>query len=176
MRAFSLCSLLTLTACPLFGSGGSGGDPCVDDANVCGNGGALEIDADCELDGPLDLELGEGEGEFRALAPGEQPELVFGPQGGAHMVLGIGVDNPSPDHLAFEVRVMLSAEFDGEPETAAERTVVYEGNLVQFDAGRAEMLDLVVIPAFWPDEGRRWVSVAVTDACGRTGHIDHAID
>ena len=92
------------------------------------------------------------------------------------MVLGVGIDNPEPEHLSFELDVVLSAERDGEAETVGERTVVYAGSVVEHDAGRAELLDLVVIPDVWPDEGRRWISIAVTDACGRVGHLDHAID
>lgn len=171
MRFTCLGLLVLLTACPCTGC-----DPCSDDANLCANGGALEIDASCELVDNLDLDLGEGDGMFRTLAPGEAPEMVMGLQGGVHMVLGVGVDNPSADHLAFEVAVMLSAEVDGEVEPLGERTVVYDGALVEYDAGRAELLNLVVIPDFWPDEGRRWISLTVTDACGRMGNIDHAID
>lgn len=166
--------LVLLTACPFGGNGG--GDPCADDANACSDGGALEIDPSCELTGTLDLELGEGDGMFRSLAPGEEPELIMGLQGGVHMVLGVGIDNPSPEHLAFEVQAMLSAEIEGEIQSLAERTVVYDGVLVDYDAGRAELLDLVVIPDFWPEDGRRWISVTVTDACGRVGTLDHAID
>lgn len=169
----SCFSLLLLTGCSLFG-GGSGGGPCNDDANACGNGGVLEIDATCELDDMLQLQLGEGEGEFTMLAPGAAPELVSGLQGGEHMVLGVGIDNPSPDHLAFQVDVSLGAE--GESEFLGERTVVYDGNLVQFDAGRVELINLVVIPEFWPTSGRRWISITVTDACGRVGTLDHAVE
>ena len=168
--------LFFLSACPIFGGGGVGADPCTDDANACGNGGVLDFDPECGVDDALLLELGHGEGEFRSFAPGEEPELVFGAQGGVHMVLGVGIDNPEPDHLSFELDVVLSAEQDGEAETVGERTVVYAGSVVEHDAGRAELLDLVVIPDVWPDEGRRWISIAVTDACGRVGHLDHAID
>lgn len=168
--------VLFLTACPLFGGGGGGGDPCRDDANGCGNGGALEIDPDCTLDDVLQLELGGGDGLFRALAPGAEPELVSGLQGGLHMVLGVGVDNPSPEHLAFEVQVSLAAEDGDETRPLGERVVLYDGDVVSFEAGRAELLDLVVIPDEWPEEGRRWISVSVVDACGRAGQLDHAID
>lgn len=171
----SCLGLLLLTACPLFG-GRSGDDPCNDDANACGNGGVLELDATCELDDVLRLQLGEGEGEFTMLAPGAEPELVSGLQGGVHMVLGVGIDNPSPDHLAFEVAVTLTIDAEGESEFLGERTVVYDGNLVQFEAGRAELINLVVIPEYWPTSGRRWISMTVTDACGRVGTLDHAVD
>lgn len=175
MRVSCLSALLLLTACPLFG-GPSGDDPCNDDANACGAGGVLEFDASCELEDVLQLELGEGEGTFTTLAPGAEPELTSGLQGGVHMVLGIGVDNPSQDHLAFEVQVELSVDEDGEREPLGDRSVVYDGNLVQFEAGRAELINLVVIPDVWPDTGRRWISVTVTDACGRVGTVDHAVD
>ena len=171
----SCLSLLLLTACPLFG-GRSGDDPCNDDANACGNGGVHEVDGACELDDVLQVQLGEGNGEFTMLAPGAEPELVSGLQGGAHMVLGVGIDNPSPDHLAFEVEVMLSVDVDGESQSLGERTVVYDGSLVEFGAGRAELINLVVIPDDWPASGRRWISVAVTDGCGRVGTVDHAVD
>ncbi|MCR9162616.1 MAG: hypothetical protein ACE37F_03400 [Nannocystaceae bacterium] len=171
----SCLSILLLTACPLLG-GQSGGDPCIDDANACGNGGVLEVDPTCERDDALHLELGEGDGDFSMLVPGAEPELVSGPQGGEHMVLGIGIDNPSPEHLSFEVAVTLSVDDEGESEPLAERTVVYDGDLVQFDAGRAELLNLVIVPDHWPSDGRRWISVEVTDGCGRTGTVDHAVD
>lgn len=164
--------LLLLTAC----AGGGGGDPCRDDANACSNGGALEIDADCSLDDVLQLELGGGDGLFQALAPGTEPELVSGLQGGLHMILGVGVDNPSSEYLGFEVEVSLAAEEGDATRTLGERAVVYGGNLVSLEAGRAELLNLVVIPDEWPEEGRRWISVSVLDACGRAGQLDHAID
>lgn len=164
--------LLFLTACP----GGGGAGPCSDDANACANGGVLEIDADCTLDDVLRLELGGGDGLFQTLAPGAEPALVSGLQGGQHMVLGVGVDNPSPDHLAFEVEISLAAQDVGETRPVGERAVVYDGNLVSFEAGRAELLNLVVIPDEWPEEGRRWISLSVVDACGRAGQLDHAID
>lgn len=162
--------LLLLTACP------GGSNPCRDDANQCGNGGALEIDADCALDDVLQLELGGGEGLFEALAPGAEPEIVSGAQGGQHMVLGVAVDNPSPEHLAFEVEVSLTAEDADGSRSIGERSVVYDGSLVSFEAGRAELLNLVVIPDEWPSDGRRWISVGVVDACGRSGQLDHAVD
>ena len=92
------------------------------------------------------------------------------------MVLGVGVDNPSPDHLEFEVEVSLVAQDGDETRTIGERTVLYNESLVSFEAGRAELLDLVVIPDDWPAEGRRWISASVMDACGRVGQVDHAID
>ena len=104
------------------------------------------------------------------------PLLELGLQGGEHMVLGLVIDNPEPDHLAYEVTVTLSAEVDGEVEAFDERTVVYDEALVSYDAGRAELLNLVVILDEWPRDGRRWISVEVTDACGRSGVVDHAID
>lgn len=175
VRVAGLTMLLSLAACPLFGGGGGAG-PCSDDANGCGNGGALMVDSDCALDDVLELELGGGEGLFQSLAPGEAPDLLSGAQGGQHMVLGVGVDNPSPDHLAFEVMVSLAAGDGDETRSLGERAVVYEGSLVSFEAGRVELLDLVVIPQEWPEEGRRWISVSVMDACGRAGQLDHAID
>ncbi len=176
MRVVCLSVLPFLVACPLFGGGGQGGDPCTDDAHGCGQGGALEIDEDCELIDSLDVQLGNGDGTFGVLAPGEEPELVHGLQGGFHMVLGVAVDNPSSDHLAFEVQVQLSAELDGELQDVGERAVVYEGSSLDVLGGRVEMLDLVVVPDVWPETGRRWITVHVTDACGRTGDYDHPLD
>lgn len=170
MRAWLLPLPLVLAACP------TGGGPCSDDANQCRDGGTLEIDAACELSDALVVELGEGEGVFRPLAPGESPSLTTGIQGGQHMILGVGVDNPSLDHLAFEVEVVLAVDTEGEVETVGERTVVYGADLVHQENGRAELLDLVVFPNGWPDSGRRWISVNATDSCGRRGQVDHALD
>lgn len=169
-------ALLLLTACPLFGGGGRGG-ACTDDANLCADGGELEVDASCERDDMLQLELGDGNGEFQPLAPGVSPELYAGQQGGEHMVLGLGVDNPSPEHLSYEVELALHATLaEDDAELVGERTVVYGEHLVEFDAGRAELLNLVAIPDIWPDSGRRWISATVTDSCGRRGQVDHRLD
>ncbi len=176
MRVFPLGVLPFLLACPLFGGGGRGGGPCGDDAHGCADGGELAIDESCELVDALEVQLGDGEGSFGALAPGQEPALVRGLQGGSHMVLGVGIDNPSLDHLAYEVTVTLSAESDGELDVVGERTVVYEEQALEVLEGRVELLDLVVVPDVWPSSARRWITLQVTDACGRTGGVDHPVD
>ena len=51
--------------------GGDGGPPCEDDINGCKDDTSNFMeDPSCPLQGELELELGEGELEFSALAPG----------------------------------------------------------------------------------------------------------
>ncbi len=155
----------------------SGGDgPCAEDALGCGDGGLLEVDDECELEDELLLALGNGAGEFSLLLPGEEPELIPGVQGGSHFVLGLLVDNPSPDHLAFEVAIEISIGPAEAMETVGERTAVFEGPLVEFDAGQASIVDIVSIPEPWPESGSRRIVLDVRDACGRTGTLRHEID
>ncbi len=175
MRVALGAGLMLLSGCPLFGRA-SGGDPCLDDALGCDQGDALQVDATCEDESPLQLELGDGDGSFRPLAPGTAPEEIQGAQGGSHMVLGVGVDNPLESHLAFEVSIVLTQGEGEEAWTSADRTAVYDGSIVAFDEGRAELLNFVLVPDGWFAGEPRRIDVAVRDACGRIGTLSHAIE
>ncbi|MEM6293359.1 MAG: hypothetical protein AAGA54_18950 [Myxococcota bacterium] len=172
----SLCLALSLlSGCFLFGRSGGGG-PCADDALDCRDGDALQVDEVCEDETALLLELGDGDGRFRPLAPGEPPEEIQGAQGGSHMVLGVGIDNPRESHLAFEVNVVLTQGEGEEAFMPGDRTAVYDADLVEFDQGRAELLNFVLIPDGWFAGEPRQIDVTVRDACGRTGTLTHTIE
>lgn len=131
------------------------------------------IDDDCELEDVLQLELGNGDGEFGRLAPGEMPQRVQGFQGGSHFVFGVAIDNPSPDHLAYEISIEMQREEGQTWVSAGERTVVYDDELVEFDGQRSELLNITMVPDGW-EEGQ--IAVTATDRCGRTGTLVHVVE
>src|SRR5690606_29389592 len=109
LRSLALVLALPLGGCAwLFPNdeGGDGGPPCEDDINGCDdNTSNFMEDPSCPLQGELELELGEGELEFSALAPGELPEIHSGLQGGQHVWMAVRVKNPDPDRKQLKIRI-----------------------------------------------------------------------
>ena len=65
---------------------------------------ALLVGCDQEyvIDGPAEFEVGTGEYAFEAVAPGEELQVVHGPQGGDHVWLGVRVANMQPKRFHLE--------------------------------------------------------------------------
>ncbi|HZI06578.1 MAG TPA: hypothetical protein VEZ71_21290 [Archangium sp.] len=87
-----------VTGCP-------GPEPYNGDTYVYDGYGTIERDPDCKLTGPLELTLGEGDGtSFTPLAPGQEPVLYHGPQGGTHLILGVAVANPAVEFPGMQFK------------------------------------------------------------------------
>lgn len=179
---FASALALSLLACG--GDGGDDGDasgpPCEDDLLLCESGEPLQPDPACTLEGELSFELGNAEGSFTPLAPGETPTTITGNQGGWHTWLGVRVLDPALDYPGVEVRVdLLECYDDCEAEDAAfeqvrSRTVVSPG--VEAN-GAVEVTDILFV--WWSDwfgvsSSDRWrLEVTVRDRCGREGSLSH---
>ena len=88
--------------------------PCDRDVLACEEGEPLAIDRTCKQEnGELVLELGEGEGEFSALAADAWPQVHHGPQGGIHFMIGVRLTGVDPEHESFEIEVAKPADPSG---------------------------------------------------------------
>jgi hypothetical protein len=158
--------------------GGSEGPPCVDDISGCFDDTSKFMeDPSCELQGELELQLGEGETEFSPLAPGELPELHYGFQGGQHVWMAVQVKNPDLERQQLKIRV--SAEYcnqncavesswasDNNRELVADETTV-----TITPEGWIEQTRMLVTVFDWVDASHRRIEMLVTDPCGRQGYV-----
>ena len=55
-----------------------------------------------QFDGPPGVEAGTGEFAFEAVTDGMEVPIIFGPQGGSHVWLGVRVTNMDPRQLHIE--------------------------------------------------------------------------
>lgn len=173
---------LPLVGCPLFGPSPAPGPPCEDDLTACSNDTSKFVeDPTCELTGELEVTLGEGQDSFSALAPGQEPEIYFGAQGGQHMWLGVRVDNPAPDRPLLKVRV--SMEYcDADCENPASwvgdnvrEIVADESTLTTTGAGQLEVTGILAQIFNWELGSSRRIEMLVTDPCSRQGLIVHEL-
>jgi hypothetical protein len=142
--------------------------------------GSLQLTRDpaCKLTGGLVLTLGEGEWmDFNPLAPGQEPFLHHGPQGGTHLLLGVEVANPAREFPGLQLdflaeRQRCPADGDCLPfETMGrDRAVVMDSSNFQPREGDAVATSgALVIVSDWNPSERRRVRVVARDRCGRSG-------
>ncbi len=140
--------------------------------------GSIERDPACKLTGKLALTLGEGDGtNFLPLAPGQEPVLYRGPQGGTHVILGVNVANPALEFPGLHLRFVLERQrclSPGDclpPETMGreERLVSDPARFVPQEGGAMSVSGILVIVSDWRPEVSRRMLVHAADRCGRTG-------
>ncbi len=142
--------------------------------------GTLEREPACTLTGGLELTLGEGDGtNFIPLAPGQEPVLYYGPQGGTHVILGVAVANPAIDfpglalELVAEHAVCFSETGTGCPPAQvvgrSEVVVLKPERFLPAEGGAITVSGFLVIVDDWNPSERRRLRVEATDRCGRTG-------
>lgn len=140
--------------------------------------GELERDPACTLTGPLELTLGEGDGtNFTPLAPGQEPVLYHGPQGGSHLILGVSVANPATAfpglQLEFvaESAVCFSATGCPAPQLEGLSTVVVlrPERFLPAEEGAVTASGFLVVVSDWDPAEKRRLRVEAMDRCGRTG-------
>jgi hypothetical protein len=159
--------------------------PCEDDALECGEGGEFAFSDDCELSGPLEVELGEGFQEFSSLAPLQEPALHDGIQGGHHFWLGLRVTNPALDNPLL--RLVLDAEVLDENRCGAEpdcdpwigtghRELILGPELTLDDDGNVEQIRLMLQIAIWPLDVERRLRLYAIDPCRREATIEHPLE
>lgn len=140
--------------------------------------GTIERDPACKLTGLLELTPGEGDGtNFLPLAPGQEPVLYRGPQGGTHVILGVGVANPALEFPGLHLKFVLERQrclAPGDclaPETMGreERLVSDPERFVPQEGGAVSVSGILVIVSDWRPEVSRRLQVHAVDRCGRTG-------
>lgn len=140
--------------------------------------GTIERDPDCKLTGPLELTLGEGDGtSFTPLAPGQEPVLYHGPQGGTHLILGVAVANPAVGFPGMQFKFeaeRLRCFSDGEctaaePIGSDEMLVSRPDRFLPGEGGSVNVSGFLVVVWNWNLGERRRLQVEAMDPCGRTG-------
>jgi hypothetical protein len=187
MRALLLLALLpTLGGCPA-----GAPPPCALDRLECEPPPEFPRLESCDATGDLEVELGEGHGEFEPLADGEAPTLHFGAQGGQHVTLGVRVKGARLD-LYDRLRFTFWAgqgeacapgplseagqppEGCGYPLAVRELVLGGEGDFaLRVNGGVVEEYDLVLILDYPAPETKTVVHVGVEDPCGRAGADAH---
>ncbi|HLT35457.1 MAG TPA: hypothetical protein VK034_04205 [Enhygromyxa sp.] len=181
LRSLALVLALPLGGCAwLFPNdeGGDGGPPCEDDINGCDdNTSNFMEDPSCPLQGELELELGEGELEFSALAPGELPEIHSGLQGGQHVWMAVRVKNPDPDRKQLKIRIKAdycdaNCEVVGNWTTDNLRELVADETTLRITPeGWFEQTRMLVTVFDWVGTTEQRIEMLVTDPCGRQGLV-----
>jgi hypothetical protein len=134
-------------------------------------------DPTCMLQGDLELELGQGEKEFSALAPGELPELFWGLQGGQHMWMAIRVKNPDLEdqQLAITIDVeYCNSNCEDESNWTVDNhreLLADETTLAITPEGWFEQCRMLVTVFGYVDAAYQRVEMTVTDPCGRQGVV-----
>lgn len=140
--------------------------------------GTIERDPDCKLTGSLQLTLGEGDGtNFTPLAPGQEPVLYHGPQGGSHLILGVAVANPAVEFPGMQLKFVaerLRCFSDGEctaaePIGSDEMLVSRPDRFLPAEGGAVTVSGFLVLVWNWNESERRRLRVEAMDPCGRTG-------
>jgi hypothetical protein len=174
-RALGPCVALVLaslvTGCP-------GPEPYNGGTYVYDGYGTIERDPACKLTGNLQLSLGEGDGtNFLPLAPGQEPVVYHGPQGGSHLILGLSVANPATEFPGLQVQFLLQRQrclsgTDCRPPDnmgREERLVSDPARFLPQEGGAVSVSGILVLLGDWnPNESRR-IQVQALDRCGRAG-------
>ncbi len=173
-RLHQLAALGCLWAChcwPL--PPGPEGDLPEEDCASCWSEAEFELDASCELEGTLTVEVGDGANEFLPLADGESPQMYSGPQGGAHHYVAVRIGDVALDRYD-RIQVEIDAYFpdecpdDGEPcgPSAFTQTLVLGGSPAWRVVDGAVEEYGIVVPMNGEDVT---VQVRALDPCGREG-------
>jgi hypothetical protein len=140
--------------------------------------GTLERDPACKLSGTLELRLGEGDGtNFTPLAPGQEPVLYHGPQGGTHLILGVAVANPAVEFPGLKLGLVAESALCFSPtgcpppriEGGSVVVVTRPERFLPAEGGGVTVSGFLVVVTEWDPASRRRLRVEATDRCGRTG-------
>jgi hypothetical protein len=151
--------------------------PCETDVLGCEQGDAFEVDAQCEAEAPLSIELIEMQ-TLEPLATGSWPIVHHGAQGGIHFDLGVRVRGLAPDHVAVKLDFDAAECRDdacGEVVGVARRTLNADDTVLEPDEDGFLLPDVVLLLEREPARGGEIV-LQVLDACGRELELVHAID
>jgi len=162
-------------------------DPCDADPHGCEDSDEdFVIDESCELEGELEVELGQGFSEYTALDDGGVLALHTGFQGGQHAYVGFRVTNADLERYdMLRVDFLLEAfrVCDGPPpewahegycgwNEAGSRTLVVGGDdtMRVLSNGDIEEYGLILFVDWSALEYR--LTLTVDDPCGRSGTVE----
>ena len=199
LSCLCVCSVFTFAGI----CGGEQADPCELDVLACqANLYDFALDPDCDLEGELTIEVGEGELGYLELEPDQLPEVHYGSQGGQHVFMGMRVSNAALDRYdkllvrfgAYtECQIgeacynsqqgdFLCSESSADPDsgvcefTLGERTAVLGSakTLRVVEDGVVEEYGLIVVLDSWPVwAGQGVLRVVVLDPCEQQGIAEH---
>jgi hypothetical protein len=151
--------------------------PCETDVLACEEGEAFEVDAQCEAETPLSIEILEM-ATLDPLVRDAWPIVHHGAQGGIHFDLGIRVRGLEPDHrevqLAFDAAECRDAACTDAARVAA-RTLNADASILEPDEGAFLLPDVVLLLDREPAHGGE-LTVSVLDSCGRELEVVHSVE
>lgn len=170
--------------------------PCVEDRFECvDNSTGFAIDASCELEGALEVTLGQGRDGFEALGAGQLPDVLQGAQGGIHAFVALQVENAALDRydtllveVVFEYLTepgAISCTRVGEGQAArvpqqcmvgfGDRAVVlgHHHPIRLNESGQVEEFGMLVFLDPGGNIEQATITMTVTDPCGRVGVAKH---
>lgn len=153
-------------------------DPCVRDPELCSQGEGWQTVSGCAMTAPLQVEIGQGETAFAALAPGA-PFALHTASGGQlisnHINAALRIANPDPAHRRFRVQfTLLSPGFCGGPDCEDyryERVAIFGKNMLVEPSGAVSKAGYQLLSNGQP----RRLEVAVEDECGRKANAAHVV-
>lgn len=151
--------------------------PCETDVLACEEGKDFAVDANCEADQPLSIELIEMQ-TMQPLKRDAWPIVHHGAQGGIHFDLGIRVRGLEPDHLnvqlAFDAAECRDADCTAMADVAA-RTLNADDTVLEPDEDAHLLPNVVLLLDREPAHGGA-LQLHAIDACGRELELVHEID
>ena len=163
-------------------------------------GGGFELDPDCDLTGPLDVEIGYGEFVYTPIQPGHAFEVTYGPQGGSHVYGAFRLNNPAPEFPELQIMFeLLDDDACGEPfddvdinnhgwayseeELGDEcppavvgfRNGVQKRLPVAGPDGAIEQAGIIIFHVFYGGGEEDRVRLSVRDECGRVGTAEQTL-
>lgn len=178
-RIAAVAAVCSTVVCSTAGCGSQGrvDEACLQDRLRCGDGPELATVAACEPEPTLDATLGLGQDVFLRLLPRQEPPLTEPKHGDPFMVLGIRVDGVNAVQRMVQLDVTV-LEYDDSAQRyveLAQRTVVYDDEMLEGEDTRAEAIGLVVIPSRWGRHRPRRIVVDVETACGGETRVQHEL-
>lgn len=162
---------LTLT---ILGCGPATQTPCETEVHGCSQSLAgFQIDPTCELEGPLTVQLGDGETSFVPLNAGDWLGVHSGAQGGHHSWVSLkiaGADLQRYDLLKVVITITYGDQLAGQRNLLLGKAVP----LALTEDGLIEANGIVVFIGGGPPDGvSAKVDVTVTDPCARVATAAH---
>lgn len=146
----------------------------------------FELDPSCELTGALGVELGDGDGRFSSLGPGERPQITEGGQGASHMYFGLRITGADLSRYDLLKVTLWTGDSRYDPETGSTSCdfthegcqVLGEKDIILGSSRPVRTVSDDVVEEYGlllvgaPYVGR-YLKVDVQDPCGRTGRDTH---
>jgi len=188
-----LCVLFL--AVSLFGQGCLYGadDPCADERFACTQDtSGFQLGATCEQSAALDVSIGQGQSEYEMMADGSPPTLYSAEGSSPYVYMALQVRNPELDRYdRLRVRFGLFHVIDGvcryESGQPRDGKCVYEVGHREVVLGENDPLEtlqdgsvqehgiVMFVGTAQTETFERYLTVDVTDPCGRSGAAEHLV-